>query len=159
MMLKNNSVLSKKAFGGVASTLILFVAVIGVSTGLVIMMTNYVSDTQDAMNFQNSITTNKLKSAISISNIYYNDSSNQTFIYVKNIGENKLNPTLFDLYLDNSFEITFSTFYADNLSKVITLLQPQETLALVFDKYLASGTHSVKVLTEYSSSAEESFNI
>ena len=54
--------LNKKAFGGVVSTLIMFIAIVGVSTGMVIAFQNYIFDTQSAMKVQNDISANKLKS-------------------------------------------------------------------------------------------------
>ncbi len=150
---------NRKGFGSIVSTLIMFIAIVGISVGLVFMFQSYVSNTQHAMSTQTSITSNKLESAISISNIYYNSSSNLTYIYVKNIGELKLYPQKFDLFVDNFYETNFTAVYASNLSKEITLFNPQETMAIIYNKSLDSGTHTIKVVTEYSSYAEDSFNI
>ena len=94
---------TKKGFGDAVSTLIMFIAVISVTTGLVIVFKNYVASTQDSFSVQNELTSNKLRSAISISNIYYNTTSNTSYIYVKNVGETPLSPKLFDIYIDNAF--------------------------------------------------------
>jgi archaellum component FlaG (FlaF/FlaG flagellin family) len=150
---------NKKGFGDAVSTLILFIAVISVSVGLVIAFQNYVVKTQSSFKSQNDRTVNQLKSEISITNIYYNSSSNTSYIYVKNIGEIKLIPTEFDLFVDGAFTKNFSVFYADNLSKSITLFQPGETLAIVYNKYLSPGTHKIRVVTEYSTYDEDFFNI
>jgi len=148
----------RKAFGGVVSTLILFIAVVGVSTGLVIAFKNYVSDTQSALDAQNQITSNKLKSAISITNIFYNSTSGQTYIYVKNIGQLKLYPKNFDLFVDGFYTNNFTYVYASNLSKTITVFNPFETMGIIYNKSLVSGTHNLRVVTEYSSYAEDTFN-
>ena len=146
------------AFGSVVSTLILFIAVVGVSTGLVIAFKNYISDTQTALNVQNDVTSNKLKSAISITNIYYNSTSNQTFIYVKNIGQLKLYTKNFDLFVDNLYSNNFSSVYASNLSKSLILLNPFDTMAIIYNKSIVPGTHNIRVVTAYSSYAEDTFN-
>jgi len=155
---KKTKKLTKKAFGDAVSTLIMFIAVISVTTGLVIVFKNYVASTQDSFSVQNELTSNKLRSSITISNIYYNDSSNMTYIYVKNVGETKLSPELFDLYVDNAYISNVNAYYADNLTNPITLFNSQETLALVKQINLTSGTHEVKVVTEFSTSATDMFN-
>lgn len=149
---------NKKGFGDAVSTLIMFIAVISVTTGLVIVFKNYVATTQDSFHVQNELTSNKLRSSITITNIYYNTSSNITYIYVKNIGETKLSPQLFDLYIDNAFISNYEVYYADNLTKNMTLFNQQETLVLYKPINLTSGTHDVKVVTEFSTSATDMFN-
>ena len=136
----------------------MFIAVISITTGLVIVFKNYVSSTQDSFSVQNKLTSNKLRSAISISNIYYNTTSNTSYIYVKNVGETPLSPKLFDIYIDNAFISNVSSYYADNLTKPITLLNNQETLVLIKQINLSSGTHETKIVTEFSTSDSELFN-
>lgn len=149
----------KNGFGSVASTLIMFIAIIAVSTGLVITFKNFVTDTQDSFKVQNDLASSKIRSAISISNIYYDNSNSLTYVYVKNIGEVKLQPVLFDLFVDNLYTKNFSYYYADNLSKQISIFQPQDTMAIIYNKTLGSGTHEVKVVSEYSNVAKDFFNI
>lgn len=150
---------NKKAFGSVASTLIMFIAIVGVSTGLVISFKTFVSDTQDSFKVQNDLASNKIKSSIAITNIYYDSANTLTYIYVKNIGEVKMQPILFDLFVDNVFTKNFTAYYADNLSKSITLFQPQDTMAIVYNKSLETGTHDVRIVSEYSNVAKDFFNI
>lgn len=150
--------INKKAFGSVASTLIMFIAVVGVSIGMVVTFQDYVLKTQHAMGVQNDAISNKLKSSISITNIYYNSSSNKTYTYVKNIGSIKLTPSKFDLFIDDKYTHNFSAVYANNLSKNVILFNPQETIAIIYPTGLVAGTHKVKVVTEYSSYSEDSFN-
>ncbi len=156
--IKSNFILKKKAFGGVVSTLIMFIAIVGVSTGMVIAFQNYIMDTQSAMKVQNDASVNKLKAIISITNIYYNSSTNDTYIYVKNIGEVDLYATRMDLFIDGKFTNNYTSVYADNLTKELVLLKPQDTTAIIHNEYLPSGTHTIRVVTQYSSYAEDSFN-
>ncbi|MCA9496072.1 MAG: hypothetical protein KC589_03955 [Nanoarchaeota archaeon] len=162
-MLKNRRNFSffrknKKGFGDAASSLILFIAVIIVTTAVIILFKNFVSETQGSFAVQSDVVNNKLKTIISVSNVYYNSSSNLTYVYVKNLGETKLRPLNFDLFIDEAFQSGFSVKYASNLSKDLTLLNPQETCVLIQDRYLTPGSHELLVVTEYSSSAEDSFN-
>ncbi len=151
----------KKAFGDAISTLIMFIAVISVTAGLVVVFQNYVVDTQDSFSTQSDLTSNKLRTSVSIINVYYNTSSNTTYIYVKNVGETSLDTSLMDLFIDESY------FYADNFDVVdasdlttnLTLVQPQETMAVVKQINLTAGSHDVQIVTEYGVGDEDSFNI
>lgn len=149
---------NKKAFGGVASTLIMFIAIISVTTGLVIAFMNYTQSTKRSFDQQSELAGNKLRTSVSISNIYYNTTSNSVYVYVKNIGDTALDTKLFDLYVDDAFYRDYDAFYADNLSKPIVLFQSQETLVLIKNLNLATGTHSVKVMTQYGVGDSDLFN-
>ncbi|MCA9459799.1 MAG: hypothetical protein KC550_04595, partial [Nanoarchaeota archaeon] len=107
---------------------------------------------------QSDVVNNKLKTIISISNVYYNSSSNISYIYIKNLGETKLRPQNFDLFIDEAFYTDFNVSYASNLSQSLTLLNPQETAVIIKNIDLVPGSHDVLVVSEYSSSAEDSFN-
>ena len=150
---------NKKGFGSVVSTLIMFIAIVGVSTGLVIAFKGFMLDTQSSMRIQNDITNKQLQSAISISNIVYNSSNNKLYVYVKNIGTITHTPKLYDVFLDDLFTNKFNYTYADNFSKVITIFQPQDTMVLIINATLGSGTHSIKVVSEYSTIAKDLFNV
>lgn len=150
---------NKKAAGEAVSAMIMFIAVVGVSTGLVIAFKNFALETQDSLTYQNDLTVSKLKTSLSITHIYYNESGNQITIYVKNVGETKLRPTRFDVFIDDAFYNDFTTYYANNLSRNMTTFSPQETLAIIKDITLTSGSHDVRVVTETGVSVEDSFNI
>lgn len=149
---------SKKAFGGVASTLIMFIAIVGISTGLVISFKNYISEAQASFDFQNDLTVSKLKTAMSVTHVTYNESVPQVIIYLKNIGESKLRPTKFDLFIDEAYISDFSTLHADNFSQEMTLQSPQQTVAIVKNISLAQGSHDIRIVTELGVGVEDSFN-
>jgi archaellum component FlaG (FlaF/FlaG flagellin family) len=67
---------SKKGFGDAVSTLIMFIAVISVTTGLVIAFMNYVDTTQQSFNKQTTLSSNKLRTSVSISNVHYDSTGN-----------------------------------------------------------------------------------
>ncbi len=149
----------KKAVGDAISTLILFIAVISVTTGLVIVFKDYVFDSQTAFQSQSELTSNKIKTSISITNIYYNQSSNVSYIYVKNVGETKLNTELFDLFIDGKFYESFNISDATDLTTPVIILNLQETVAIIKNINLTSGSHNIVINTEYGVGDEESFNI
>lgn len=149
----------KKAFGDAVSTMILFIAIISVTTGLVVLFNNYVSETQDSFSTQNKITTSKLRTSLSITNVDYNSSSQELKIYVKNIGESKLYTKNFDIYLEGAFKNNFSVYYADNLSNQMQVLIPQYTGAFIINESLTAGTYEVNVVSEFGVGSKETFNI
>jgi len=158
-MLINNNTQNKKGFGGTVSTLIMFIAIMTVTTGLVITFVNYVKSTEDSFLVQEKLSTNKIKTSITISNIYYNTSSQNLYVYVKNIGETKMYTKNLDIFINNAFYNDFNSSYADNLSKPMILFEPQNTLTIIKNINLGSGTHEVRVNTEYGNAASDSFNI
>jgi archaellum component FlaF (FlaF/FlaG flagellin family) len=154
-MLKRN----KKGFGGIASTLIMFIAIISVTTGLVIAFTNYIRSTEQSLTVQNDLTSNKIKTSVTITNVYYNGTTNVVNIYLKNIGETKLHPRFFDLYINGAFVTGFNTTEPTDFSSIVTLFEPQDTVSVNKDIVLNPGTHDVMLVTEYGVGAKDSFNI
>ncbi len=150
---------NKKAFGDAVSGLILFIAVIGLSTSLVIFFSNYVNSTQDSLKVQNDFTQNKLKTSISISNIHYNSSSEQIFVYLKNVGENKLYTEYLNLYINGRFYSNFTLVKADDLLTEIRVLDRQETITFIQNISLSPGTHEIKIVSEFGIYDKDSINI
>ena len=150
---------NKIGSGEAISALIMFIAVLGISTGLVIAFKNYAFEAQTSFQFQNDITVSKLKTSLSISHISYNETSDLLYIYVKNVGSTKLKPTRFDLFVDGEFTNNFTTLYASNLSLQMLLFSPQDTMAIEKNITLGSGSHEVMVVTDLGVSVEDSFNI
>ncbi|MCA9486216.1 hypothetical protein H6501_01035 [Candidatus Woesearchaeota archaeon] len=150
---------NKKGFGGVASTLILFIAVVGVSTGLVVALKNYVFQTQDSFSYQNELTNNKIRTSLSITHVYYNTTSNLTYVYVKNVGGTKLQPTEFDFFVDGAYYKDFNATEPDDFNTNLSLLMPSQTVALIKELNLTSGTHKIKVVSEFGVGDEDLFNI
>lgn len=149
----------KKAFGGVVGTLIMFIAVVSVATGLVISFKGYISETQSSLAFQNEVAVNKLKTSISITHMYFNSTDDQLYVYVKNIGETKLRPQNFDLFVDGAYYRNFTHYYANDIETEMVLFNPQETMVIIQNLTMTSGTHEVRVITEHGVGTEDSFNI
>lgn len=149
---------SKKGFGEVASTLIMFIAVIAVTVGVVASFQNFVVDTQDSFKDRQDLTNDKLKTSIAITHVYYNSTSNQLFTYVKNIGEISLETQYFDVYLDSEFETAFNVLQPSNFTQELDLLPIQNTGVIILNTTLQPGTHKIKVVTNSGVFGEESFN-
>ena len=150
---------AKKGAGEAVSALIMFIAIVGISTGMVIAFKNYIADTQSSLEYQNKETSNKLKTSIAITNIYYNSSGSQVTVYVKNTGETKLDAQALDFFVDDAFISGYGTLEATNLSNTIRVFEPQQTIALRYNATLGSGTHTFRVVTEYGVGTETTENI
>jgi len=150
--------MSKKGAGEVVSTLILFIAVVSITASIVLVFRNFATQTTDSFKVQGDIVNNQLKTYITIPDAYYNSTTKDLYIYVKNIGETNLLTNYFDIYIDKFYVTNFSVKNPVNLSENLTLLQPQQTAVIVRNINLTTGTHSVKVVTQYGSYAEAYFN-
>jgi archaellum component FlaF (FlaF/FlaG flagellin family) len=150
---------SKKAAGDAASTLILFIAVVGISVGLVVSIKNYAFETQESLAFQNKVVNNQLKTSIQITNVYYNESGQRIHVYLKNIGETRLVTESFDLFIDEAYIADFNVTEPNDFTENKTTLNIQETAAFVTNIVLNSGSHEVKLVSGYGGSGDsESFN-
>ena len=140
---------NKKAAGDAVSTLILFIAIVGISVGLVVSIKNYAFETQESLRFQNNVVNKQLKTSIDITNVYYNETGERVYIYLKNIGETTLISESFDLYIDESYIVEFNVTQAGNWSANVSLINIQDTVAFIASKALSSGSHQVKLVSGY----------
>lgn len=147
--------LNKKAAGDAISALILFIAVVGVSVGLVVAIKNYAFETQDNLRFQNEVVNNQLKTSIDITNIHYN--STGIYVYLKNTGSTKLVTEDFDFFINDAFISDFSVYDPSDLSTNLSLLLVSETAAFFKNITLSSGTHEVKLVSGYGGSGETDY--
>ena len=147
----------KKAAGDAISALILFIAVVAISTGIVIAMKNYALETQESFNTQSDVINNQLKTSIDITNIVYDSATNTTYVYLKNIGNTKLITQDFDFFINDEYIFNYSVFQADNLSVQLDVQLIQQTAVFVKEKYLAAGSHEVKLVSGYGGSGDTDY--
>lgn len=148
---------NKRGFGGVASTLIMFIAIMGVTTGMVMAFQNFFLQTQDSLNFQQKQTNEKLKTFITITNTYYDAPGTSLRVFVKNTGATDLNSKYMDVFVDGQFGTNLTPYYAGTSNPVITLKQT-ETMYVDYDISLSAGSHNVRVVSELGVSDDEDFN-
>lgn len=148
----------KKAFGDVVSTLIMFIAIVSVTTGLVIAFQNYFVKTQSSLKFKQDLSEKKLRTKVDISHVFYNKSSYDLEVYLKNIGSVEVLTSNFEIFLDQKFSNNLSVFLAENDEEIL-VLQPKKTAKIVFNKKLNLGSHIVKIVTENGESAKEYFQV
>ncbi len=130
----------------VVSQLMIFIVVLGITTGLVVVLTNYVGQTGSAMNAKQKDLVDQLKTEIDIGSVSSNGSI--TVVYVKNIGDTNLKTSYFDLYVDGLWVSNFTILDPTTRSNV-SVFTPQSTLLLnaTHDVLSADTTHTAKVVT------------
>ncbi|MCK5506009.1 MAG: hypothetical protein KAJ10_12655 [Thermodesulfovibrionia bacterium] len=132
----------------VAAHLILFVAVLGITTGLVILLTNYIAQTGSVISSKQNFMIDQLKTNIDISSVA-NTSTSNIPVYVKNIGDITLKTSCIDLYLDSGWCDNF-TVVNPNTGANVSLWQSKDTLLLnaTLNSALNTNlTHTAKVVT------------
>ena len=149
----------KKAFGGVASTLIMFIAIIMVTTGIVISFMKYVDNAETSMAVKNDFLAKKLETEIGIINIVYDDPKEQTIVYIRNLGKTKLKAKFLTTFLDQEYFKGLKLYQASNVSQDLDFLDTQEIGIITINKTLNSGSHEIKIITEYGVGDTQGFNI
>jgi archaellum component FlaG (FlaF/FlaG flagellin family) len=149
----------------VASQVILFIAVISITTGLVAVFNNYVHETTSSTKVQWQYMSNQLKTDVTIDNIMFNTTASPktTTISVRNTGKTKLSVNLTDIYLDGFIS-------RDDASRLM-ILEPsadkinpgiwdeQEILTIIVYKDLsASTTYEICITTQYGTRTCDTFS-
>ena len=148
---------NKKASGEAISSLILFVTTIIISTGLVIYFQGYVSETQESLDVKKKTLKNKIDTNLVVINAVGSEVDNLK-LYVKNIGDSVLDVSKLDIFLDNQYYYN-STFYdAQNVSKVLLNINPQQVFIVEIPISISFGTHKIKLSTQYGNVFEDEFN-
>ena len=151
-------------FSGIASHLIMFIAVMGLSTGLVGTFKMYVDSNNDAMSAQWTYMSNNIKTDITISNSGHDNVTNLTTIYVQNTGKTQLDPDYGDVYIDDLF------IPRDTSNRTIQIVpstdtqnpnvwDPKEIVEIIVNQSLAGGSHIIDVATQYGVADSDTFSV
>ncbi|MBN2567599.1 hypothetical protein JXB02_05975 [Candidatus Woesearchaeota archaeon] len=151
-------------FSSVTAHLIMFIAVMGLATGLVATFKNYVDSNNDAMSAQWTYMSNNIKTDITISNSGYDNVTNLTTVYAQNTGKTQLDPDYVDVYIDDLF------IPRDTSNRTIQIVpstdtsnpgvwDPKEILEIVVNGSLADGSHTVDVATQYGVADTDTFSV
>ncbi|MBN2881161.1 hypothetical protein JXM83_03845 [Candidatus Woesearchaeota archaeon] len=141
-------------FSETATQVIFFMAVLIVSTFVVVFFNDYSREAVDSANIQRQQLSEKLKTSASIDIINFDDSTNPDTInaYVKNTGLVTINYEDLDLYVDNV------RIPRDNLNRTIQILADTDTtnvgvwdskeviLVQIFYNLTSSTTHTVDLV-------------
>jgi archaellum component FlaF (FlaF/FlaG flagellin family) len=157
-MLNSNYKNTKRGFGGVASTLIMFIAIIGVTTGMVMSFQNYFLQTKDTLNYQQQQTNEKLKTFITITHTYYDAPGTNLRVYLKNTGSTNLKASYIDMFVNGEYGTNLTPYYAGT-TDLVNILKQTQTMYIDYDVSLPVGSHNVRVVTELGVSDDEDFNV
>lgn len=149
---------SKKAAGDAISTLILFIAVISISLGIVIAFQQFVVQTQSGLENQQDILSNKLNTQYIVSNVIYNSTSNISSIYIKNTGTTELTTGLLSFFVAEEYISNPIIVNADTSSST-KVFSPQDTILVNASVDLTSGIYEVRVISEFGNVVEETFSV
>jgi len=88
-------------FSTAAAQVIFFIAVVGISAGVISLFSNYVDQATGAMSDKQQYVTGQLRTDIAITNI--DNSSGHLHVYVKNVGNQQLHTNCIELYVDSAW--------------------------------------------------------
>jgi archaellum component FlaF (FlaF/FlaG flagellin family) len=88
-------------FSTVAAQILFFIAVVGISAGLIAVFGNYLDQAKGAMSDKQQYIVGQLRTDIAISNI--DNSSGHLIVYAKNVGKEVLKTSCLNLYIDGSY--------------------------------------------------------
>jgi archaellum component FlaG (FlaF/FlaG flagellin family) len=112
----------------VVAELMFFIAVLGMTTVAILVLSNYVGQTTSAVSGKQRDMINQIQTNIDITSI--NATTTRSMIYVKNIGDTDLRIDCIDLFIDNMWSNNFSVKNPDTsaLYSNTTLWTPMETI-------------------------------
>lgn len=154
----NNFKFSSKGAGDAISTLILFIAVISISVGIVIAFQQFVTQTQVGLENQQDILSSKLNTQYIISNVIYDSSLNITTLYIKNTGNTQLDVNSLSFFIADEY-ITSAIIVNANTGGTIRIFNPQDTILVNASLNLPLGTYEVRVISEFGNIVEDTFVI
>lgn len=150
---------------GLSSNLIMFIAVLSISTMVVAVFNDQVDTTTSSIVTQQNWLSQQLKTDITIEVIdYVNGTENQTTVYVENTGATILDLAYVDIYIggqriernnaSRTLEILSDTEVAN-----IGLWDPKEQIKFVVNKTLEENlTYDVIVSTQYNGKDSDEFS-
>lgn len=150
---------------GLSSNLIMFIAVLSISTMVVAVFNDQVDTTTSSIVTQQNWLSQQLKTDITIEVIdYVNGTENQTTVYVENTGATILDLAYIDIYIggqriernnvSRTLEILPDTEVAN-----IGLWDPKEQIKFVVNKTLEENlTYDVIVSTQYNGKDSDEFS-
>jgi archaellum component FlaF (FlaF/FlaG flagellin family) len=148
----------------VASSLIMFIGVLVVSTAMISVFNGYVEKTSDAIIEQQDMITNQLRTSIEIEVISYNNDTNITTAYIENTGSTILKIENIDLFTDGT------RIPRDTSNRTIEVLSdtdtvnvgkwdPKESIKVQINKSLEENkTYKFIITTDYNGLDMEEFS-
>jgi len=150
-------------FGDLASTIIMFIAVVIVTAAIAYMITINLGDITRSASQSQDFAAKKLQTDIVIDHLYYDDIAEEVIMYVKNIGHTSLNINLMSAYINNDFFQVNSTqapavILPDTESVNPGFLDNNEVVQITINHPLGSPLeHTARIVTQYDITATQIF--
>jgi archaellum component FlaG (FlaF/FlaG flagellin family) len=142
-------------FGEIASTTIMFIAVLSAATLLAFVFNNYAHSTTTSIGSRQAYLNNQIKTDISIENVVYNSTGGTIKMYVRNTGDSKMDVVYISAFiastwLNNNTENSSIYVLPDTDTKNTGIWDPKEILLIETNLTISSGsTYEALVLTQY----------
>ena len=135
-------------FSAPAAQLIFFIAVVGLSAGVISVFSNYVDQTTGAMTDKQQYVTGQLRTDIVITNI--DNTSGHLHVYVKNVGNEQLSTDCLELYVDSGWITLAANDIVDPADdSAVEEFDSEETVQLkpTSSSFNSGSIHEAKVVT------------
>jgi len=135
-------------FSTIAAQILFFIAVVGISAGVIAVFGSYIDQTKSAMSDKQQYIVGQLKTDIVISNI--DNQSGHLFVFVKNVGKEQLKTDCINLYVDSGWvTVTPARITDPSTGSEATYLDSEDTIKI--DPQAAplgeNSVHEAKVVT------------
>ncbi len=149
----------------VITQVILFIAVLGIVSGLLVSIKNYTDKTEGAFSQKSAEYNNVIKTNIKIDVISHDNNTDTTWIYVRNTGQTNMKPEHIDVYIDgirfprNDSNRTIEVLWDTEIEDIGIWNPKEELLIKAFMELNENISHNVIVTTPYEVRDTDSFSI
>jgi archaellum component FlaF (FlaF/FlaG flagellin family) len=151
-------------FGTIVASMIMFIAVLVLSTSMYAVMKDDISEQSTALRQQTKYTSNHIQTQVNIESLNYNNKTNTTTVNIRNTGSTKLSLTLTDIYVNYDFiprNTSYRIIQVDPTTdyKNPGIWDPNEIVEVKVYKDLETGEFPFKIAVQYGVSEEETFSV
>lgn len=149
----------------VVTHMILFIAVLGIASGLLVGLKNFSDNAESSLKSQSDAFNKQVKTSFDIEVVHYDNNTDTTKVYVRNTGETKHDLDNIDVYIDGYRFPRNTTNRSIEILKDTEKLDPgiwnkKEKILIKAKKEIAEGqTHKVIVTSPYQGRATKTFSI
>lgn len=148
-------------FGDLASQLILFIAIVTISIGVIFIFNSFIAESTSAVSSRQDFLSNQLRTSLTIESVSYANS--QVILYVRNTGDTILRPNTSTVYINQervplNQDIAF-VLEQDTDTRNIGFFDPNEILKITINRTLEPAqTHTVLLVSQYNTRSTFDFS-
>ncbi|MFP4117899.1 MAG: hypothetical protein ACLFTR_03160 [Candidatus Woesearchaeota archaeon] len=152
-------------FSGIASQIIMFIALITIATGLVVVFNTNIREASTSLRIQSNAMALSMRTDVTIDMVSHDQEMNTTHVYIRNTGRTQLNHNDTDVYLDGL------RVPRNDTNRTIQLLEdtdqvnegvwdPSEQILIeIFMPLDETETHEVSIITDHDGRDEKKFTV